>query len=383
MNLTYIIGNGFDLALGLRTSYRDFLECYLCEKHTNCDPPSVSRLKRMIRKNIKSWGDAEREFGRLDYLEFGDGTVLASYAVSAYEHFRANLNKYIRRRERQFPQTVSAMTCSSFRRALLSLHTGLIDANVRNEILGDAVSVHVNFINFNYTETLERLIGVVPDVLTMEIGKKKVGVYFYKPLHVHGEVCHGDVSHPMDVAIVFGVGDTSQLSGLSYEGHEMEFEQIRSFLEKKDKRAAQTEGNVVANALKVLNESDCIVLFGVSLGVTDCFWWSAIFETLLDRPTAKLVFSPFHDNVPDCDIKAFEEEERRYVMGRLVDGMSDVIKSSAYEALRKRCERIHIVGPGPHRDFDGNARFYDPLHLTWFKEHLSEYLSSQREEVYQ
>lgn len=379
MNLTYIIGNGFDLGLGLRTSYRDFLQCYLCEKHSNGDPPAVSRLKRMIRRNINSWGDAEREFGTLNYREFGDGTALSSNAVSAYENFRASLHKYIRLQERQIPQSVSDMTCSMFRQALLSLHTGLVDAKARNEFFGDAGSVHVNFITFNYTETLERLIGAVPNKLTTKIGEKNVGVYFYKPLHVHGEVRHGDVSSPVDVNIVFGVGDTSQISGLSYEGHEVEFEQIRSFLEKKDKRVAQTEGTVVANALKTLNESDRIVLFGASLGETDCFWWSAIFKMLLVRPTAKLVFSPFYDNVPNCDIKAFEEEERRYVMRRLMDGMNDEIMSLPYETLSRLCERIFIVGPGPHMDFDGKARFYDPLHLTWFKEHLS----LKREEDFQ
>ena len=29
MNVTYIIGNGFDLNLGLKTSYKDFYACYI------------------------------------------------------------------------------------------------------------------------------------------------------------------------------------------------------------------------------------------------------------------------------------------------------------------------------------------------------------------
>lgn len=381
MNLTYIIGNGFDLGLGLKTSYKEFLECYLCEHHSKGDPPSVSQLKRMIRRNINSWGDAEREFGRLNYLEFGEGTALVSYAVSAYENFRASLNKYIRWRESLFPKIVNDMTCSMFRQELLHFHTRLIGAKARNEFWGDAGSVHVNFITFNYTETLERMIGTKPNVITIDTdtGKKEVGVYFNNPLHVHGEVCHKDVSSPVDVDIVFGVGDKSQISGLSYDGHEVEFEQIRAFLEKRDKMAAQTEGSVVAEALKVLNASDCIVLFGVSLGETDCFWWSKILNTLRARPAARLVFSPFYGHVPDCDIKAFEDEERRNVMERLFGGNSDGIKSSQDETVSRLCERILIIGPGPHRDFDGKLRFYDPFQLTWFKEHLS----LKREEVNQ
>ena len=43
MNITYIIGNGFDINLGLKTSYRDFYE-YILAQENNTDSTLSLRL---------------------------------------------------------------------------------------------------------------------------------------------------------------------------------------------------------------------------------------------------------------------------------------------------------------------------------------------------
>ena len=55
MNITYIIGNGFDLGLGLNTTYSNFVD-FLSE-----------RVKRWLSTNEKSWNRDEMRFA--EWLE--------------------------------------------------------------------------------------------------------------------------------------------------------------------------------------------------------------------------------------------------------------------------------------------------------------------------
>lgn len=75
MNITYMIGNGFDLGLGLKTSYRDFLKWFLESKSKdskNVDS-RMMRLCEVISKNVDTWSNAEIAFAKLDFTEIFPG----------------------------------------------------------------------------------------------------------------------------------------------------------------------------------------------------------------------------------------------------------------------------------------------------------------------
>jgi len=372
MNLTYIIGNGFDIGLGLKTSYQEFLKCYLCENFHSGDFPGVQTLKKIINRDRKTWGDAEREFGRIDYCEFDENGTLASYATSAYGNFCSYLHEYIKLQESIVPETVDDDISSKFRSLLLLLSceiTRLMSSDEGDGFLRNACSIHLNFINFNYTNTLKKMIGRVPDVTTLRVGGKNVGAYFYEQFHVHGEVSRqeGEKSSSNTVDIVFGIGDTSQFTGLPCKDYGMEFEQLLQLLIKKDSVNANRKGTVVYKAKNALWASDCIVLFGVSIGETDCFWWNTIFCILKSNPNVKLAYVPFHDDCPiGVDIKSLEARERCYVAEKFAKS----IHEQKEDILRQIGNQILVVGPGPNEDYDGKFHFYDQLHLKWFKNAL-------------
>ena len=56
MNILYLIGNGFDLSLGMKTRYEDFYEyyCTLGETEQNAD---VIALKKTIKEGKEGWQD--------------------------------------------------------------------------------------------------------------------------------------------------------------------------------------------------------------------------------------------------------------------------------------------------------------------------------------
>ena len=67
MKITIIVGNGFDIGLGLKTSYSDFISEY-ADLSRPYDPYAIeTKLKKLINRNKLSWADAEVAFARLSF----------------------------------------------------------------------------------------------------------------------------------------------------------------------------------------------------------------------------------------------------------------------------------------------------------------------------
>ena len=62
MNVTFLIGNGFDLNLGLKTKYSDFITTYCAENDKDSD--LIKKFKKNIHKNPDLWASAELAFGQ-------------------------------------------------------------------------------------------------------------------------------------------------------------------------------------------------------------------------------------------------------------------------------------------------------------------------------
>ena len=68
MRILYLIGNGFDLHVGLKTSYFDFLKYYLHQPFPadidDVGKRFITRLKTDINQNFKLWSDLELQYGK-------------------------------------------------------------------------------------------------------------------------------------------------------------------------------------------------------------------------------------------------------------------------------------------------------------------------------
>ena len=94
MNITYIIGNGFDLTLGLPTSYKHFYRYY-----KGLDPTKDSKLIHELKDDIrqyeeKNWSDLEAGLGKFTthINKFEDFEEI-------YLNIHPRLTEYIRRIE--------------------------------------------------------------------------------------------------------------------------------------------------------------------------------------------------------------------------------------------------------------------------------------------
>ena len=67
MNITFFIGNGFDINLGLNTKYSSFYPYFI--EHARDD----NMIKKWIDGNEKYWADLEEKFGQqLTNISAGD-----------------------------------------------------------------------------------------------------------------------------------------------------------------------------------------------------------------------------------------------------------------------------------------------------------------------
>ena len=98
MEITFLIGNGFDLNLGLKTRYADFLETYI--QATDLDSEAVKRFKEDILTAEDLWSDSELAFGRYTSRchELG---ISAETFCDLHEDFEDRLGEYLQREEQR------------------------------------------------------------------------------------------------------------------------------------------------------------------------------------------------------------------------------------------------------------------------------------------
>ena len=64
MNITFLIGNGFDIKLGLKTRYTDFYPVYIASNKDKDINDSAKRFADLIDSNYETWADFEMAFAK-------------------------------------------------------------------------------------------------------------------------------------------------------------------------------------------------------------------------------------------------------------------------------------------------------------------------------
>ena len=96
-----MIGNGFDISMGLQTSYSEFYGWYIAQKNKN---EEINEFKRRINENLEErdienrfWADVETglAISTADY-DYGSNFIMC------YEDIHENLISYLKNEERIF-----------------------------------------------------------------------------------------------------------------------------------------------------------------------------------------------------------------------------------------------------------------------------------------
>ncbi len=263
MNITFLIGNGFDISLGLKTSYSEFAKYYIQRPSSH---PSIEKLKTDIEKDIhngeKEWGskwaDFERAFG--EYTKNLSG--IKEFDI-VYDDVVAEMHTYITQEKERFDDVISKTPIIDdvFVRSCIYPDSFIRERSKISKLFQG--NIHLYFINFNYTTTFDRF---AKSINWRYRSRGELLVAESKLYHVHGT---------LDTALVFGVNDTSQIVNIEFQENPV----ISTQLVKPSFNQKLGYG-IDDECVNVIKDSDLICVYGMSMGVTDKYWWEQIIENL-------------------------------------------------------------------------------------------------------
>lgn len=288
MNTVFLIGNGFDLKLGLKTKYKDFYEYYIDQPTTN---DLVKHLKKEIAQNIENWSDFELAFGQ--YCEHLKTTNDLDVVLDDVED---RLSEYLKEIELKFSvEDINKEKMIRFLRLPeISISPGdrhLVNL-LRSRCDPQKTGGFNYFCSFNYTRIFEKLTGYQEsNTRSMMIsGRSHVSVdnFFY----IHGTTDN----------LILGVNDITQIKNniLQEDINAIEF-----LVKNERNKSLKHEVEILMKAR--IQTANLICVFGMSLGETDKIWWEAV-AARLKEDEAILIIYIYN---PEVRLSRRGREERR------------------------------------------------------------------------
>ncbi|EMF0566692.1 MULTISPECIES: AbiH family protein [Enterococcus] len=293
MNITFLLGNGFDIQCGLQTSYINFYEYILKKKYSlelsqEMDEKFVSKIDNMIyseiyksKDSIETWADLEFQLGAFTkrLKEENQETSIAERFLDDFETLREDLNEYLKGIQIQDNVQINEDFSEILFITMDKFFNGVLEQE-HDEIksmLSENTNSHFNyrFISFNYTNSLQIVLqNSSNNTKGNSFNSSSFSQYLNKAIiNVHGVI---------DRFLTLGLNDESQLATDFFERDDL------NDLLKPDSLANSREYRR-RNAENVIENSDIIVIFGMSIGSTDKHWWEKIAEVLLKAKNKKLI----------------------------------------------------------------------------------------------
>ncbi|MCL2405507.1 MAG: bacteriophage abortive infection AbiH family protein [Defluviitaleaceae bacterium] len=278
MSLTFILGNGFDLNIGLPTSFRDYLKVY---REDSCgESEMLKRFKTKILNDSawEDWVDFEEGIGKQS-KKFDDRNMeqQAKHFVDCLEDFYMHFMKYLIALSKRvnISRDMNA-ELKKFVKSINLFYTQVSDAKIARTLKNIINGHEVNFLQLNYTDIFDRLVDesdLDGELQQGNDGIRRIG----ESIHVHG---HVKKSYP-----VMGVGNPSQISNESIRNDpDVKRMFIKQNLLNVLKESNLPPGIEMDKALNIIDKSTVFCIFGSSIGSTDIMWWERIGSWLKDDP---------------------------------------------------------------------------------------------------
>ena len=284
--ITFFIGNGFDINVGLDTRYSDFYKYYL--SHYPDD-----MLAKSIDKNYELWSDLESGLGNFT-AKVEDGTEDAFWASE--EKLENALADYLQSQtERiQISTEMEKTIANKMQQSLLRFQKELTVEQQRfmeSLIYTLHDSITYSFICFNYTNALDKCVEITKKLIPKDFGNHKAD-NATNYTHSLGDVIH--IHGTIQEELILGVNDTKQISNQKFQENPW----YRQLLVKAEvnKRFGNDKIQTVRS---YIDSSVAVCIFGMSLGATDKMWWNYICKWLQGADKRRLIiFSKPDQDMP-------------------------------------------------------------------------------------
>ena len=288
MNVTVLVGNGFDLAAGLSTTPKSFLNSfvdkYACAPDES-DPNAVAMAKHIQDEGVDSWASFESKLGEYS-KQFAESEydVFLKQAASLINYLGIWLADQEKRVTEDFVKRNAHECLKSLSRLGDSLN--MKHGELVNGLISSHSNEHVvfNLICFNYTSTLKRFYDFVGGRNT------SLGIISGNRSYLLGSFIFAHESLD-EGRIVCGVDDIDQLANESFRSNRA----VRNTLVKSSIQSDTFFSTNDEAAKKCIGEANLIVVFGMSIGSTDRRWWRSIYERISKSKEALAVLTYYVD----------------------------------------------------------------------------------------
>ena len=269
MNVLYILGNGFDKAQGMTTSYPEFYK-YLAE-NVKDGSPLLEKMKSAITEDTVLWSDMESGLG-----EFTSATNNAEEFDDFYFELNRHLQNYLKIQDDKF--TPNSKFKHKFNDDFVNCekYLGSLDIGRYNEFIKrhSFVSKDIYVMTLNYTNTLEKILDYNTST---GVFTKNLNLYnnLQGIIHIHGQ---------LDSSIIIGVDNVEQIKHREFQNNE----NIKDCMIKMQSHQVMKTTRHL-RCKKLIADANLIILMGVSLGDTDAHWWKLIGENLVSRKNIAII----------------------------------------------------------------------------------------------
>lgn len=303
MNITFFIGNGFDINLGLKTRYMDFYPFFI--KYVS----EENIIRKWLKEDDKLWADLEEALG--EKLEVLEENELEKFYIDKVELDRL-LAEYLEMEQGKLSFSKEEDIRIEFIRSVVNYYDNISLED--KESIENTKGAYKNetftyqFVSFNYTNTVDKIIDVVKDsgdVIGTHVDRNynkwedRIG----EVIHIHGTV---------EEEMILGVNDVSQIKNdILVENEEL----LDTFIKQRiNKQIGQRKTEFVK---KIIDNSHLIYVFGMSIGNTDKIWWEEIIRWLMNDINNKLIVywkgyeDEFKRKIPSITIRINNRVKRK------------------------------------------------------------------------
>ena len=278
MDITFLIGNGFDLACNLKTRYTDVYKKYCITDSPN---DNIKKFKESILEdNYKNWTDFEMalpKFGKElnDFDNFSE--CVLDFSKFLEDHLNEEQNKIDIVQNKETLANKMVRYIYHFYEFCLQDSKAVLKRLVE-ETNGNALC---HFITFNYTDTLEKCLSAVKNT----IPKQNSTFYKYiKPLHIHGTLYNG---------ILLGLDNEELYQDIPCE----DMRKLKNLIDKV--HINRRYSDITDRVLQILKQSRIIVILGWSMGESDSYWVASLKKLFSENSNLHLVYVPYYSEATD------------------------------------------------------------------------------------
>lgn len=273
VRITFLIGNGFDRNLNMKTSYIQFYEnCLLQYKSEN---PIVDDIKAVYKseseKNKDLWSDLEKALGQ--YVP--SSKVSDVDFIESSNEITLQLQNYLKEEQEKLSIENEEALIQQMYNAIGHFYdignnlTPNESEKIKRNIYRITAGIQFSAISFNYTSAFDMCFGLLKNSglkIKHKHGRDVFEDIFDEVFHVHGEINDG---------VILGVDNVEQIKNPEWKKNL----DVQSTLIKT--RANESWGyNRTNTAERMIDESIIICVYGLSLGETDQTWWRKIYQWL-------------------------------------------------------------------------------------------------------